>query len=121
MVDTRARGLMVRRDRGTIFAVVAVLISLAGASAMLLGAVTVAAVESARARTAADAAALAAVEGTMASGEDLAREWADSIAQRNGATLESLTLTIDPGPVISAVVQVRVGRSVARARAMAGP
>lgn len=65
-------------------------------------------VDSARARTAADAAALAgALDGS--------RRDAELAAQSNGGTLESFALV-----GVDVIVAVRVGRAVQRARATAG-
>lgn len=99
----------VPRDRGAI--AFALLIVVAGASlaASVVAEMTVAAVHAARARTAADAAALAALDG---GGADSAAR----VAGLNGATLASFELH---GHVSE--VTVRVGRSTARARATDGP
>lgn len=91
-------------ERGSSLPVLAFGLALVVLGALLLGAVGRAAGERARAQTAADAAALAAVvEGRPAAVE---------LARANGGELVSFRL--EGGEV---VVEVRVGRAVARARA----
>ena len=92
-------------ERGQAVPLLAAVIVVAGLAVMGLGLAGRATVDAARARTAADAAALAGV----VDGETAARR----LAAANGATLVSFTVT--GGEVL---VQVVVGRATASARAM---
>lgn len=92
-------------ERAQVLPLVAVVVLLAGGLAVVLGRVAGAAVDRARARTAADAAALAGA----AEGEESAR----AMAVANGGRLESFRTV----GVSDVAVVVRVGDAVARARA----
>jgi hypothetical protein len=97
------------RDRGG--AAVLVLVSastVAAAAAVGIGSLIVDLVDAARARTAADAAALASVRG--------GRETADELASVHGATLVEWHRDGD-----DVVVRVRVGDAMATARATNAP
>jgi uncharacterized membrane protein len=95
----RARG-----DRGQLVPLYALLVLLTGGALLLLAHLGSLAIDRARARTAADAAALAgAAEGKGA---------AQEVAQANGATLETLAILDD-----EVEVRVRVGSVHATARA----
>lgn len=97
-----------RRDAGTVVLAVAALVALGAVAMVAVAELTVAVVEASRARTAADASALAAVEhGPPAAGR---------LAAANGATLVSVHVDGD-----TAHVTVRVGRATASARATNGP
>ena len=96
---------MSRRDRGSALVfVVIVTVAFTGAAGAALTALSRDLIDVSRARSAADAAALAAVEGGPAA--------ATQLAAANGATLVSWA---QDGPDV--VVEVRVGNVVARARA----
>jgi hypothetical protein len=91
-------------ERGSALPLVVLTLTLVSVAALVLAAVTGTVVDRARAQAAADAAALAAVvEGPQAAAE---------LAAANGAEL--VTARVADGV---AVVEVRVGRVVARARA----
>ena len=92
------------RERGQVLPLVAVVLVVAGAAMWCLGRLSGAAVERARARTAADAAALAGA----AEGEAAAR----SIAAANGGRLVSF---VRAGADV--IVRVEVGDATAPARA----
>ena len=88
--------------------VIAVVMTLGAVFALALAEAAVTAVQSTRAQTAADAAALAAVDhGTQS---------ARSVAERNGARLTSIEIS-----GLTATVTVSVGRASATARASAEP
>jgi hypothetical protein len=92
------------KEHGQVLPLVAVVLVLAGVLAMVVGRISGAAVDRARARTAADAAALAGA----AEGEDAAR----AVAAANGGEVASYrTIGRD------VAVVVRVGEAVAPARA----
>jgi uncharacterized membrane protein len=93
-----------RSEQGSFLPLLALGLALVVLAALVLGAVAKATTERARAQTAADAAALAAV----VEGEEAAAE----LARANGGEL--LELRVEGS---EAVVEVRVGGSVARARA----
>ncbi|MBK9179910.1 MAG: hypothetical protein IPM45_10160 [Acidimicrobiales bacterium] len=96
--------VVVDGDRGQVIPLVAVALVAAGALLWLLAALGAVVVDQARARSAADAAALAgAAEG---------REAAAAVAEANGARLEAFE-----ADGTDTQVWVRVGRAVARARA----
>jgi hypothetical protein len=100
MVPTR-RG---SGDRGQAVPLVIALVVVAAVAVVALGRLAAGAVDAARARTAADAAALAgAVEG---------RDAAATVAGANDGVLISFVTSGD-----AVVVEVRVGRATARARA----
>ena len=93
-----------RSDRGQLTPLYAVIVLIAGGAMLLLVHLGTLAVHRARARTAADAAALAgAAEGRTAAAD---------VATRNGATLESF---VSHGNDVE--VRVRVGSTHATARA----
>ncbi len=93
-----------RGDRGQALPLVIAVVALSAFAVVALGRFAVGTVDAARARTAADAAALAgAADGRGA---------AASAAGDNGGTLESFVSTGD-----DVIVRVRVGRAVAEARA----
>jgi hypothetical protein len=93
-----------RGDRGQAVPLVIAVVALAALAVVALGRFAVGTVDAARARTAADAAALAgAAEGRGA---------AASAGADNGGTLESFVSAGD-----DVIVRVRVGRAVAEARA----
>jgi len=93
-----------RGDRGQAVPLVIAIVALAAFAVVALGQFAVGTVDAARARTAADAAALAgAADGQAA---------AASAAADNGGRLESFVSTGD-----DVIVRVRVGRAVAEARA----
>jgi len=96
---------MSRRDRGSAL-VLAVIVTVAftGAGGVALAAFSRDLIDASRARSAADAAALASVEGGPAAAAEL--------AAANGATLVSWAQIGS-----DVVVEVRVGDAVARARA----
>jgi hypothetical protein len=96
-------------DRGQVLPFVAVVLVLAGALAMLVGRLSGGAVERARARTAADAAALAGA----ADGEGAARD----VAAANGGVVESYAVE---GADVAVVVRVGSARAPARARREGG-
>lgn len=95
-----------RGERGSVTPLVAVVVLAVGGLVVGLGRLGGLTAEAARARSAADAAALAGA----AEGEAAARQ----LAADNGATLESFT--VDGAEV---QVSVRLGRATARARAVA--
>jgi hypothetical protein len=100
MVPTR-RG---SGDRGQAVPLVIAIVAVAAFAVLALGRFAVGTVDAARARTAADAAALAgAADGRAA---------AASAAADNGGTLQSFVSSGD-----DVIVRVRVGRAVAEARA----
>lgn len=100
MVPTR-RG---SGDRGQAVPLVIAIVAVAAFAVLALGRFAVGTVDAARARTAADAAALAgAADGRSA---------AASAAADNGGTLQSFVSRGD-----DVIVRVRVGRAVAEARA----
>jgi hypothetical protein len=100
---------MARRDRGSVMVfVVLVAVGLSTAAGAGLAALSRDLIDVSRARSAADAAALASVEGGRAAASEL--------AAANGATL--LSWAQDGTDV---VVEVRVGDAVARARATNAP
>ena len=99
-MDARLRG-----NRGQAVAMVVLVFVVAGAALMLLSRLGGVVDDAARARTAADAAALA---GALAGESDAAR-----LAAANGGELESYEIR---GPMIEVVV--RVGHARARARAV---
>jgi len=91
-------------DRGQAVPLVIAVVALAAFAVVALGRFAVGTVDAARARTAADAAALAgAADGEAA---------AAAAAADNGGTLESFAAV-----GVDVVVRVRVGRAVAEARA----
>jgi hypothetical protein len=91
-------------DRGQAVPLVIAVVALAALAVVTLGRFAVGTVDAARARTAADAAALAgAADGRAA---------AASVARDNGGTLVSFTPAGD-----DVIVRVRVGQAVAEARA----
>ena len=92
------------RERGQVLPLVAVVLVLAGAAMWFVGRVSGAAVDRARARTAADAAALAGA----AEGEEAAR----SVAEANGGRLVRFARE-----GTDVVVRVEVGEASAPARA----
>jgi len=102
-------------DGGQLLPLVVPLLLLAGAMAWLVGEVAEVVVDRARARTAADAAALAAAvhrpEGT-----DVARWAAMDLAEANGGVLMGFRSDAD-----GVEVTVRVGRARATARSVARP
>ena len=93
-----------RSEQGSFLPLLALGLALVVLAALVLGALARATTERARAQTAADAAALAAV----VEGEEAAVE----LARANGGEL--LELRVEGG---DSVVEVRVGRAVAQARA----
>jgi len=102
-------------DRGQLLPLVIPLLVMAGAMAWLGGEVAEVVVDRARARTAADAAALvAAVRGV--DGTDAARWAAMEMARANGGVL--MGFRVEAGMV---EVSVRVGRARAMARSVARP
>lgn len=102
----RARG-----ERGQAAPLMAAVVVLVGMLALLTVGVAAAAVERARARTAADAAALAGAAGDRSSAAVLAVE--------NGGALESYVEA--PGGDVEVVVRVGRARATARARAEGRP
>jgi hypothetical protein len=94
-----------RSDRGQVLPFIALVIVLAGLAAVVIGRLGQGAVDRARARTAADAAALAGA----AEGEDAARR----LAEANHGTLLSFRVE---GPDVEVVVRVRKAQALARAR-----
>lgn len=111
MVEAGRRGG--RDDRGQILPLVVLLLVIAGASAWLVGEVAEVVVDRARARTAADAAALAAAVHRT-DGPDRSRQAAIDLARRNGGVLMGFRDVEG-----SVEVTVRVGRARATARATA--
>lgn len=96
---------MARRDRGSaLVLVVIVTVGFTGAAGAALAVLSRDLIDASRARSAADAAALAAVEGGPAAATEL--------AAANGATLVSWAQIGS-----DVVVVVRVGDAIARARA----
>lgn len=91
-------------DRGQAIPLVVAVVALAAVALIALGRFAAGTVDAARARTAADAAALA--------GAGAGRPAATTVAQANGGTLESFVTVGD-----DVVVRVRVGRAVVEARA----
>ena len=102
-------------DRGQLLPLVIPLLLLAGAMAWLVGEVAEVVIDRARARTAADAAALAAAVHRV-EGNDAARRVAAELAEANGGVL--MGYRSDPEGV---EVTVRVGRARATARSRARP
>jgi hypothetical protein len=96
-------------ERGQVLPLVAVVLVLAGTLAMVIGRLSGAAVERARARTAADAAALAGA----AEGESAAR----AVAAANGGTVVAYRTL---GSDVALVVRVGDARAPARARREGG-
>ena len=94
-----------RGERGQVLPFVALVLVLAGALALFVGRLSGAAVSRARARTAADAAALAGA----AEGEAAAR----SVAAANGGVVESYAVE---GADVAVVVRVGSAHAPARAR-----
>lgn len=92
------------RDDGQAVPLIAALVVMAGVLVLGLGALAGDVVDAARARSAADAAALAGIRG--------GRPAADALAGRNGAALTSWQQVGD-----DVVVTVRVGGATATARA----
>ncbi len=97
-----------RRESGQVLPLIALLVVVAVGAAFLLGRLADEAVDRARARTAADAAALAGVEGGEPAASDAARA--------NGGRL--LRFAAADG---ATEVRVQVGGSAAMARARPGP
>lgn len=95
-------------------AIAIALLAVASVFALITGEMAVVAVEAARAQTAADAAALAAVVHLVDGDEPEASAAAAALATRNGGSVE--VVSVDG---LTAVVTVRVGRSVAMATATA--
>lgn len=95
------------RDDGQAVPLIAALVGIAGALALALGALGGDVVDAGRARSAADAAALAGVHG--------GRRAANALADRNGAVLTTWRRVGD-----DVVVTVRVGDATATARATGG-
>jgi len=102
-------------DAGQVLPLVVVLLVVAAASAWLIGEVAEVVVDRARARTAADAAALGAAV-YLADGPDRSRQVAMDLARRNGGVL--MAFHTGSGSV---EVTVRVGRARATAKARARP
>lgn len=111
-------------DRGAMVLVVAVVVAIAGLAAVATAELGVAMVERRRAQLAADAAALAGVDGGVRA--------ATRLAAANGARLVAITRTGDavvvPGQVAGQVMEqvtvevtVEVGSARATARATNGP
>ena len=99
-------------DRGQAVPLVAVVVVLAIVVTFAIGHLGRSVVDAGRARTAADAAALAGVEG--------GREAAERVAVANGATLVSWSVA-GAADAITVTVTVRVGRSSAKASASNAP
>lgn len=97
-------------DRGQVLPLVALAVVAAGLAVLLLVRVGGAAADRARARTAADAAALAGVAGGRAEAEVAARE--------NGGSLEAF---VGAAPEVEVTVRVHDERATARARIDVGP
>ena len=101
-----------RVDRGSAVVLVAAVVVLAGLMAFAVAELGVAAVQRARAQTAADAAALAGVSGGRAA--------ASRLAVVNGGALRSFERSGRPAAITVTVI-VELGDAVATARATNGP
>ncbi len=97
-----------RRDTGQVVPLVAALMALTLGTVVIVGTVGQVLDERARARTAADAAALAGAAGGRTAAEEVAIE--------NGAVLEEYEAF-----GVDVLVRVRTGRATAEARASVGP
>ncbi len=116
MVETGRRGGL-RDDRGQVLPLVVLLLVIAGTSAWLVGEVAEVVVDRARARTAADAAALAAAVHRV-EGPDRSRQVAIDLARRNGGVLMGFR---DVEGAVEVTVRVGRARATARATALARP
>jgi len=103
------------RERGQIVPLLALAVVIAAGAALLLAHLGVQVVDRARARTAADAAALAGVQAVETSGEAAGRSAAEREAVLDGARLEGYSRHGD-----EVEVEVRVGDERASASAAPG-